>query len=226
MEVQGPKRYKLAEEAINLNPNCVDAYVILIENSTSLQEALMLSEKAMKIGEKELGKAFFVENKGHFWGMYETRPYMRAKAQYADALYQLGNINETIQQYEEILVLNPNDNLGARYMLFALYLDKGELSKAEKLLKQYEEETAHGLYNKLLLELLKIGFSTKAVKILKEAKKQNPYVIPFLTGKKRLPKHMPEYHGWGDENEAVIYVDEHLHLWKKIEGVQEWLKKH
>jgi tetratricopeptide (TPR) repeat protein len=226
MEVQGPKRYKLAEEAINLNPNCVDAYVILIENSTSLQEALMLSEKAMKIGEKELGKAFFVENKGHFWGMYETRPYMRAKAQYADALYQLGNINETIQQYEEILVLNPNDNLGARYMLFALYLDKGELSKAEKLLKQYEEETAHGLYNKLLLELLKNGFSTKAVKILKEVKKQNPYVIPFLTGKKRLPKHMPEYHGWGDENEAVIYVDEHLHLWKKIEGVQEWLKKH
>ncbi|MFJ5759627.1 SEC-C metal-binding domain-containing protein [Neobacillus sp. NPDC093182] len=226
MEVQGLKRYKLAEEAINLDPNCVDAYVILIENSTSLQEALMLSEKAMKVGEKELGKAFFVENKGHFWGMFETRPYMRAKAQYADALYQLGKITEAIQQYEEILVLNPNDNLGARYMLFALYLDKGELSKAEKLLNQYEEETAPGLYNKLLLELFKKGFSTKAGKMLKEAKKQNPYVIPFLTGKKRLPNHMPEYHSWGDENEAVIYVDEHLRLWKNIEGIQEWLMKH
>ncbi|MDQ1000824.1 tetratricopeptide (TPR) repeat protein [Neobacillus niacini] len=225
MEVQGPKRYKLAEEAIKLDPNCVDAYVILIENSTSLQEALMLSEKAMKIGEKELGKAFFVENKGHFWGLFETRPYMRAKAQYAGALYQLGKITEAIQQYEEILVLNPNDNLGARYSLFALYLDKGELSKAEKLLNQYEEESAHGLYNKLLLEVLKNGFTTKAAKMLKEAKKQNPYVIPLLTGKKRLPKHIPEYHGWGDENEAVIYVEEHLHLWKKVEGLQEWLKK-
>jgi SEC-C motif len=226
MEVQGPTRYKLAEEAIKLDSNCVDAYVILIENSTSLQEALMLSEKAMKIGEKELGKAFFVENKGHFWGLFETRPYMRAKAQYADVLSQLGKITEAIQQYEEILVLNSNDNLGARYLLFALYLDKRELSKAEKLLNQYEEETAHGLYNKLLLEVLKNGFSTKAVKILKAAKKQNRYVIPYLTGKNRLPKHMPEYHGWGDENEAVIYVDVHLHLWNKIEGLQEWLKKH
>lgn len=226
MEVQGLKRYKLAEEAINLDPSCVDAYVILIENSTSLQEALMLSEKAMKVGEKELGKAFFVENKGHFWGLFETRPYMRAKAQYADALYQLGKITEAIQQYEEILVLNPNDNLGARYMLFALYLDKGELSKPEKLLNQYEEETAHGLYNKLLLELLKNRFSTKAAKMLKQAKKQNPFVISFLSGKKRLPKHMPEYHSLSDENEAVIYVDVHLHLWKKIDGLQEWLKKH
>jgi tetratricopeptide (TPR) repeat protein len=226
MEAQGPKRYKLAEEAIKLDPNCVDAYVILIENSKSLQEALLLSEKAMKIGEKELGKAFFVENKGHFWGLFETRPYMRAKAQYADALYQLGKVTEAIQQYEEILVLNPNDNLGARYMLFALYLDKGELSKAEKLLNNYEEETAHGLYNKLLLELFKNGFNTKAAKLLKEAKQQNPSVIPFLTGKKRLPKHMPDYHGWGDEDEAVIYLEEHLHLWKKIDGLQEWLKKH
>jgi tetratricopeptide (TPR) repeat protein len=225
MEVQGPKRYKLAEEAINLDPNCVDAYVILVENSKSMQEALMLSEKAMKIGEKKLGKAFFVENKGHFWGLIETRPYMRAKSQYAEALYQLGKINEAIRQYEEILVLNPNDNLGGRYMLFVLYLDKGELSKAEKLLNQYDEESAHGLYNKLLLELLKNGFSAKAAKMLKAAKKQNPFVIPLLTGKKRLPKHMPEYHGWGDENEAVIYVDVHHHFWKKLEGLQEWLKK-
>lgn len=225
MEVQGPKRYKLAEEAINLDPNCVDAYVILIENTTSLQKALKLSEKAMKIGENELGKAFFVENKGHFWGLLETRPYMRAKAQYADFLYQLGKINEAIQQYEEILVLNPNDNLVARYVLFSLYLEKGEFSKAARLLNQYEEESAHGLYNKLILELLKNGFSAKAAKLLKDGKKQNPHVPPFLTGEKRLPKHMPDYHGWGDENEAIIYVDAHLHLWKKIEGLKEWLTK-
>lgn len=225
MEVQGPKRYKLAQEAIKLNPDSVDAYVILTENVTSLQEALMLSEKAMRIGEKELGKSFFVENKGHFWGLLETRPYMRAKAQYADALYQLGKMNDAIQQYEEILVLNPNDNLGGRYMLIAAYLSKGELSKAEKLLKQYEEETAYGLYNMLFVELLKKGFSSKAARMLKVAKKQNPHVIPYLTGKKRLPKHLPDQYGWGNENEAIIYADEHLHLWKKIEGLQEWLQK-
>jgi hypothetical protein len=28
----------------------------------------------------------------------------------------------------------------------------------------------------------------------------------------------------GDENEAIVYADMHLHLWRKIEGLQDWLK--
>ncbi|MCM2536059.1 SEC-C metal-binding domain-containing protein [Neobacillus pocheonensis] len=222
-EEEGKQRYKLAKEALELNPNCADAYVILAEGVASLEEALGLYEKGMKAGEKELGKAFFKENKGHFWGLIETRPFMRAKLHYAEALYQLGKINEAAKQYEEILELNPNDNQGARYSLFIAYLDKGNLRNAHKLLEQYEEGTAQGLYNKLLLELLEHGFTTKATELLKEAKNQNKHVMAFLTGKKRLPKLAPDYYGFGDENEAIIYADMHLQLWEKMMGLQEWL---
>ncbi|MEH7504200.1 SEC-C metal-binding domain-containing protein [Neobacillus drentensis] len=220
----GKQRYKLAEEAVQLNPNCIDAYVILAEKTKSLEEAILLYEKGIQAGERELGKAFFKENKGHFWGLIETRPFMRAKLHYAESLSLLGKINEAVQQYEELLALNPMDNQGVRYSLFVAYIDAGDYKKAGNLLKQYEEASAQTSYNKLLLEILERGFTAKAAKLLKEAKKDNKYVISYLTGKKRLPAYPPDYYGFGDENEAIVYADMHLHLWKKIVGLQEWLK--
>lgn len=223
-EAKGKQRYMLAQEALNLNPNCVDAFSILAEKAGSLEEKEQLFEKGMRAGEKELGKAFFKENKGQFWGMIETRPFMRAKHQYAEALSFLGKMNEACKQFEEILELNPNDNQGVRYELFVVYMEQGEYKKASQLLQQYEEETTNGLYNKLLLEVHENGLSEKAVKLLKKAKKENKHVVAFLTGKKHLPKQMPDYYGFGDENEAIVYADLHLHLWEGVEGLQEWLK--
>lgn len=175
---EGKHRYNLAEEALRLNPNCVDAYVILAEKTKSLEEAILLYEKGIQVGERELGKAFFKENKGYFWGLIETRPFMRAKLHYAEALSQLGKVNESLQQYEELLELNPMDNQGVRYSLFVAYMDSGEFKKAGNLLQQYEEASAQGLYNKLLLELHEKGFTKNAVILLKAAKKRTSMWLP------------------------------------------------
>ncbi|WP_066065467.1 SEC-C metal-binding domain-containing protein [Neobacillus soli] len=221
---EGKHRYNLAEEALRLNPNCVDAYVLLAERTKTLEEAILLYEKGIQVGERELGKAFLKENKGYFWGLIETRPFMRAKLHYAEALSQLGKVNESLQQYEELLELNPMDNQGVRYSLFVAYIDSGEFKKAGNLLQQYEEASAQGLYNKLLLELHEKGFTKNAVKLLKAAKKENKHVVAYLTDEKRLPDYPPDYYGFGDENEAIVYADMHLRLWRKIDGVREWLK--
>ncbi len=145
---------------------------------------------------------------------------MRAKAIYAEALNNLGLKHKSIQQAEEILELNPNDNQGVRYTLFPTYMEEGLVEKAEELLNRYDEGGAHNAYNLLLIEITKNGFTPKATKLLKDAKKENKYVPALLTGKKRLPKQLPDYYGFGDENEAVIYADAHLHLWKKIKGLR------
>jgi tetratricopeptide (TPR) repeat protein len=224
LQSEGKNRYKLAENALALNPNCVDAYVILAEKTKSLEDAILMYEKGIQAGERELGKEFFKENKGFFWGLTETRPFMRAKQHYAEALSLLGKVDEAIGQYEELLELNPMDNQGVRYSLFVAYVDAGEYKKASNLLQQYDEATAHGAYNKLLLELSEKGFTKKAQLLAKAAKKENKYVIPYLVGKKRLPAYPPDYYGFGDENEAIVYADMHLHLWKKIDGLAEWLK--
>jgi len=187
----GKQRYKFAEEALKLNPNCVDAYVILAEKTNSLEEAILLYEKGIHAGERELGQAFFKENTGYFWGLLETRPFMRAKLHYAEALSLLGKKTEAVEQYEELLKLNPVDNQGVRYSLFVAYVDSGEYKKAGNLLQQYEEASAQHIYNKLLLELYENGFTKEAKMLLKAAKTVNKHVIAFLTGKKTTPRLSP-----------------------------------
>ncbi|MEH7108064.1 SEC-C metal-binding domain-containing protein [Bacillus sp. JJ1764] len=225
LQAHGQRRYQLAQEALELNPQCVDGYVILAENADDLLDASLMFREGMHIGQQALGKEFFEENKGSFWGLVETRPFMRAKFHYADSLYMLGMLDQAIGEFEELLELNPMDNLGVRDTLFVAYVSNKVLKKAHHLLEQYEGSMNCESYDKLLLELLENGFTVKAKSLLKEAKKENQYVIPYLSGKKKLPKQMPDYHGFGDENQAIIYFDSTFHLWQEIEGLQKWLKE-
>lgn len=222
-EASGAKRYKLAEKALELNPLNSDAYNILAEKE-DLPEAAKLFKKGMEAGQKDLGDGFFKENKGHFWGLIETRPFMRAKANYAQALHALGNLPEAIGHYEELLELNPNDNQGVRFVLFQAYCESRQYKKARKLLEAYPEEMAAGLFNQVLLELLEKGFTSKAAALLKKAKKHNPHASDYLSGKKKMPRTIPDYYSWGDKNEAITYADGHLHLWQGIPGIQTWLQ--
>lgn len=222
-EIQGPRRYQLAREALKLNPSHPDGYNILAEEAGSLDEAIALYKQGMELGKQDLGESFFKENKGHFWGLLETRSYMRAKLNYAQASYELGQLQEAIRHFEELLELNPNDHQGVRYSLFIAYVDNNELAKAKKLLVQYDEGTAHGSYNNLLLELLENGFTPLAGKLLKDAQKSNKFVNDYITGKKKLPGYSPDSYSFGSKEEAIIYVQEHLHIWRKIPGISEWL---
>ncbi|CAH0345440.1 SEC-C metal-binding domain-containing protein [Bacillus sp. CECT 9360] len=225
-EASGNERKQLAKKALKLYPNSPDAYNILAEYEKDPKERQKLYLKGMEAGEKELGQAFFSENKGHFWGIVSTRPYMRLKFNYGLLLHDNGKLEEAIVQYEELLELNPMDNQGVRYELFVAYVEKGMLQKAESLLKQFDEGiTANGTFNKLLIEYLKKGPSQKAKKLLKQAKDKNPYVIDYLTRKKKLPRSTPATYGLGDESEAIIYAEQHLHIWTENMELVEWLKK-
>jgi hypothetical protein len=79
MEATGPRRQRLAQQALALSPECVDAYVLLAESTTDSAEALRLYELGVQAGERALGPEVFAEEAGHFWGLLETRPYMRAR---------------------------------------------------------------------------------------------------------------------------------------------------
>ncbi|OGS18000.1 MAG: hypothetical protein A3J70_06905, partial [Elusimicrobia bacterium RIFCSPHIGHO2_02_FULL_61_10] len=120
-EEENPKRrVDLARDALKISPDSADAYCLLAEETArSLEEARDLYQKAVEAGERSLGKEFFEANAGQFWGMVESRPYMRARAQLAACLWRLGNREEAVQHYQEMLKLNPNDNQGIRYILIA-----------------------------------------------------------------------------------------------------------
>jgi len=87
LETSGKERLKLVNQALKASPDCADAYVLLAEEKAqSLEEAFSLYESGVKAGERALGEKIFQEEVGHFWGMVETRPYMRARAGLAQCL--------------------------------------------------------------------------------------------------------------------------------------------
>ena len=70
------KGIKLAEEAIKLDKDCILAYQFLGEQQNNLNKAKDYYQKGIKIGKKKFGGKYEEENKGHFWMIFETRPYM------------------------------------------------------------------------------------------------------------------------------------------------------
>ncbi|MBP1969362.1 tetratricopeptide (TPR) repeat protein [Virgibacillus natechei] len=217
---KGAKRRKLIKEALDIYPNSPDAYLLMAADTSSMNEQHSLFHQALLAGEKDLGKDFFKENKGHFWLMIETRPYMRAKADYATVQYNLGDKESAMEHYEELLELNPNDNQGIRYQLLRIYLEEEKYVPAKHLIKQYEkEQSANFLFNEALLHYRTNGITPKTKALLKKATEQNPYVKDYLLDKKPIPRHSQDFMGIGDESEAIVYAQEHIHLWKEAQAL-------
>ena len=218
------KGKKLIKQALELDPDNADAYNYLASIETDVDKALVLYTKAIEAGERSLGEEFMKENKGHFWGLIETRPYMRAKAGLAECLFAKNRINAAIDIYLQMLELNPNDNQGVRYLLSTVLLGKKDLSDYESFIKTHpDEDCALWHYNNALYHFKKLGKSAKSDKELLKAYKNNQHVVDYILAIKELPKEIPHFIGRGDEDEAVAYVLDAWPTWEKTDGALAWM---
>jgi tetratricopeptide (TPR) repeat protein len=225
-ETNPAKRIALAHKALSISQQCADAYVLLAqEEADTVKRALELYKQGMEAGARALGAKYFRENAGYFWGLLETRPYMRARQGLAETLWRLKRYEEAIKHYRELLHLNPGDNQGNRYALLDLLIQIERYEEARTLLKQYGDEwSAVWLYSRALLEFQKRGAPAAAKKSLQQAVEENPFVPAYLMGQKKVPNRRVDYYGWGDESEAIYYASEHLNYWRRIPGAVEWLR--
>ncbi len=139
---------KHAKKALQLDKNCLDAEVMIAELTTDNPEKLKLKyEELIVKAEEHLKKEDLLidETIGRFWGILETRPYMRLRHTYINHLLQLGKFRKSIKECEELLLLSEGDNLGVRYTLVALYAFFEDEINAMKLYKKYEEQRPHML---------------------------------------------------------------------------------
>ncbi|HSG43669.1 MAG TPA: hypothetical protein VLA72_10990 [Anaerolineales bacterium] len=225
-ETNPAKRIALAHEALGISPQCADAFVLLAEEEAdTVKRALELYRQGVEAGSHALGAKYFQENTGYFWGLLETRPYMRARQGLATTLWRLKRYEEAIEHFHELLRLNPNDNQGNRDILLDLLIQIEHYQEALDLIEQYREEwSALWLYSRALLEFQRNGVSATAKKALQQALDENPFVPAFLLGQKRVPNRRMDSYGWGDESEAIYYVSEHLNYWRRISGAVAWLR--
>lgn len=215
----------LARQALKISPDCADAYVILAEEyATSLGEALYYYRAGVAAGERAIGSKLFNSLVGEFWGDLRTRPYLRARAGLAECLWELGKQEESVRHYEDMLRLNPRDNQGIRYILASCLLKMERWDDLKRLLSRYNEDTAVWLYTRALVLFVEQGDSQEARRALQRAVKYNRYIVPFLTGQKKLPRQLPVFIGFGDRNEAIYYAAEFGANWMEVKGAIQWLE--
>lgn len=225
-EARGRKQIQLAKKALELCPDCVDAYVILAEACSDTKESYDLYAKGVAAGERQFGEAFFKEEAGHFWGILGTRPYMRARLGMAQALEEMEHTEEAITHYREMLRLNPNDNQGVRGNLLACLLETKQTDEAEALLKQYKESgMAVWNYSRALLTFMKKGDSATARKHLASAIKANPFVPEYLLDDEPEPM-SPQGYSIGSEEEAAICSALLRNAWEAAPDALDWLEEH
>lgn len=193
----------LAKKSLSISPDCADAFNLLAElTAESIEEAIDLYTNGVKAGERAIGKQAFKGDVGHFWGLLETRPYMRARAGLAECLWAAGRRDEAIRHFQDFLRLNPNDNQGIRDLLMPRHIELGRDKDAEKLFKQFDDDgMATWMYSRALLDFRKHGDSPKADASLKAALAENKFVPSYLLGRKKMPQNLPDHYGFGDDSE-------------------------
>jgi tetratricopeptide (TPR) repeat protein len=221
-----PQRIRLAHRALELSPDCADAYVILAEEEAKTkQQALDFYRKGTEAGQRALGPQF-QKLEGKFWEVMETRPYMRARLGLAESLWDSGKREEALDHLRDMLRLNPSDNQGVRYILIQTLLENGADDEIGKWLQLFPRDpSATFKYTHALWMFRREGAGAKANALLDAALKANSHVPPYLLGKKKLPKDDPGSVAPGSDEEAAAYAEGAFDPWHGTLGAVEWLRE-
>lgn len=222
---KGKQRIDLAYKALSVSKDCADAYVLLAEEAAADRgEAIRFLEEGVRAGERALGERMFTDEAGHFWGILETRPYMRARFDLAHLLRIAGKRGEAISHMQDLLRLNPGDNQGVRHELAVCLLEEGNADALGKLLDEYPDDySAVWFYSRALLKYRQEGRTPAADACLVKALEQNRFVPLYLLGKKSFPARSPEYIRIGDPTEAVVYALDSARAWQETPGALLWM---
>ncbi len=215
---------QLAQRALGLDPDCVDALVLLADlDAQTPRDRIERLQQAVVAGERWLGAEYIRENTGSFWALLDTRPYMRAMAGLAVALSSEGLTPETIATFTRMLELNPNDNQGVRDLLLGLYLETGDSEGAKRLLQQFKNDASATFAWGRVLERRLAGDQKGAGEALKKARRTNPHVELFLTAQKPLPEDLPAMYSPGSQEEAILSLDCLSAAWGAHPAATSWL---
>lgn len=92
----------------------------------------------------------FESHVGHFWGLLDTRDYMRARFFLADELRRIGTlegVQEALDHFKDMLRLCRSDNMGVRDLVPALMLQLDQDQECYDFIKWYQTEGQRSDYD-------------------------------------------------------------------------------
>jgi Tfp pilus assembly protein PilF len=208
-------------KSIEIDPTYADGYnhlANIVWRKGDWKQAEGLYRKALGCAELEVKDI----HQGGFWGILESRPYMRALHGLGLTLWRQGRLEDATSTFKRMLKLNPNDNQGARYLMGPIHHQMGNLEEATKWYEQNGDDP-HNLYN-YGLALVQQDKLEEAAKVLIFAVFANPYIAPMLLSDK-----LPKRNWWHGTNLAEPeygedYVTEYGNWWERKERPLAFLR--
>jgi tetratricopeptide (TPR) repeat protein len=221
----GRRRIVLARRALELWPDCADAYVIQAELVATPERALPLYEAGIRAGDRALAALRAESEAPTYWSRVETRPYMRARFGLAETLAALGRHDEAIAEFGALLELNPSDNQGARYTLLEALVGAGRSDEAVRLLEQYADDaSAVWMFTWALIEF-RSGRREAAGARLADALKWNEFVPEILAIPVAALPPGSSTITLGGAAEAVEYARGFGEFWRETPGAMTWISE-
>ena len=224
-EMTPAQQVDLAKQAIAADPDCVEAYGVLAEYARSRKQALGFHEQAVAAAERRIGPELFAEAAGRFSEVPAAAAYLQARQALAEALWSQGRRDEAATHLLHLLRLDADDPHRLREPLMAWLLNLDRLDDLDALLERFGANPTTAIrYTQALLAFRRSGDGVAARKLLRAARKQNPWVPNYLFGDEPLPDVPPERATPGEPDEAAYYVGHHLGAWKATAGAIAWAR--
>ena len=217
----------LARRALAIDPQCIDALLILAEEkSDSVEDFAASLEEVVAIAAGTLGDGFFSSHPDDLWFALEARPYLRARYQLADVLRISGRTPEAAAQFEALLDLEPEDHLRARDPLIACYLALADYGGVRRVFHRFEQDSGAVFPWASVLERHAADDLAGARAALRAARRRNRHAERYLTFKDLPPEGKPDMYEPGSRDEAAhcLYI---LGLaWAAHPSAIHWVRAH
>jgi len=221
------KAATLAKQALALDEGCIDARLMLAQLSGSSRDTYATElEEIVSSAEARLGPRLR-EEAGHFWGILETRPYMRASLELAFALWRSGREVHACERLARMLELNPNDNQGVRGTLVGWRLATGDVAGARHVLDQCGDTGEAVLAWGRVLACWMADDLEAAAGALELARESNPHAERYFNGSWDFPnpEDGPDFYSPGEESEAVACAVALGVAWHRQPEARLWLRQ-
>ncbi|WP_417390120.1 tetratricopeptide repeat protein [Gimesia sp.] len=216
---------RLLEAALAKNPRHIDALVELAQLCKDDNTAFYFLSRAIEFGEEDLEDELR-NNMGDFWGLLHTRPFMRAKQDISERYYETGDLLNAASEMEEMLQLNSLDNQGMRWTLMEVYCRMDRLDDAEQLLQRYPDDCFPFMqFTALLVRFRKEGDTPELRTSLREQANRNPHIVPRLLDPSLISYEPVALFVPGSPDEADLYCQQFLFVWKSTPGAITWLRQ-
>lgn len=204
MELAPPReRLALAIQAVKTDPTLSDGYAAAASAMPQdSRPALAAWLAAKEIARRDAGVSL-ERDAGQLWSVMQARPYLKTSAGYALCALENGDHDDAIAQLNQLLVLDADDRIGARYALGpALLLAGRHDAFAAFRLTQVADEMADWLYADAYHAVATRAPVAERRTRLKRALAGNAHVPFFLTAEDALRNEPADSYAPGSPEEA------------------------